>query len=532
MLRSVRSQSSGRIIRISSAPLRVRYWLLGLLALASSLLLVLSFPDFNLTYLAWIAILPLLFAIDGLAPRKAFAVSYLTGVVFFLGVGYWLIHVTLPGMIGVVLFMGLYFGIFGLIVSYRLQFTGYRLLFLIPAAWVTMEWLRSTLLGGFGWSLLAHSQSRNLPIIQIADITGAYGVSFIVALVNAAIFLTVKDICAKKFKKIPYLLITVFLLYISVAYGILRVKNIFTGQSVRVAVVQGNIPQDRKWDALFAEEILSKYERLTVDSSKEKPDLIIWPETSVPGYLGRERILSERLRALAASVGTHILAGAPTERSAKIEYYNSAILFSDDGRVVDQYDKIHLVPFGEYLPFKAVFSFVENFAPSPIGDFSFGRDYKVFKFMIERGSTEKDIGWKLIKKVKFSCLICFEDIFPDMARKFVKNGAAFLVNITNDAWFGNSSAPYQHVQCSVFRAVENRVNVVRAANTGLSCFIDQKGRVTDVVSSGGKDLFIEGYRSRDIILTPTRTFYTFYGDLFAYACMLYVLFCFILKNKK
>jgi len=502
-----------------------------ILAITSSLLLILSFPNFNVTYLAWIAVLPLLFALDGKALRRAFGISYLAGVLFFLGVGYWLIHVTLPGMIGVVLFMGLYFGLFAAILNYALPVPGYRAMFFIPATWVTMEWFRSTLLGGFGWSLLAHSQSRNLPIIQIADITGAYGVSFIIVLVNAAIFLTVKDIRAKKFKKIPYLLVTIFILYVSVAYGILRVKNIFTGQSIRVAVVQGNIPQDKKWDAEFAAEILSKYERLTKDSSKEKPDLIIWPETSVPGYLGKEKVFSERLRALAESVRTQILAGAPTEKGAEAAYYNSAILFSADGRVIDQYDKIHLVPFGEYLPLKAIFSFVENFAPSPIGDFSPGRDYKVFKFMIERGSAEKDIGWKLIKKVKFSCLICFEDIFPDMARKFVKNGAAFLVNITNDAWFGRSSAPYQHAQCSIFRAVENRVNVVRAANTGLSCFIDQKGRITDAVSSGNKELFIEGYRSRDIILTPTRTFYTSYGDIFAYACILYTLY-FIMNRKR
>ena len=512
-----------------------------LLAVASSLLLILAFPNFYLTHLAWIAIIPILFAVDGQSPRKAFAIFYLTGILFFLGTIYWLIHVTLPGMIAVVLFLGLYFGLFGLMLSKVLPTTppglsarkaggGYRTLFFIPAAWVTMEFLRSTLFGGFGWPLLAHSQSVNLPIIQIADMTGAYGVSYIIVLVNAAIFLTIKDMRFARFQKVPYLLLAVFILYVSVAYGILRVKNIFTGQTIRVAVVQGNIPQHQKWDASRAEEILAKYERLTKDASKEKPDLIIWPETSVPGYLGRERILSERLRTLASSVATQILAGAPTEKGAEEAYYNSAVLFSGDGRVIDSYDKIHLVPFGEYLPFKSVFSFVENFAPSPIGDFSPGREYKVFKFIIERASGGKDIGWKLIKKVKFSCLICFEDIFPGMAREFVKNGASFLVNITNDAWFGNSSAPYQHAQCSVFRAVENRVNVVRAANTGLSCFIDQRGSISDAVSSNGREIFIEGYKARDIILTPTRTFYTSYGDIFAYLCIFYTLYC-IMKSR-
>ena len=205
--------------------------------------------------------------------------------------------------------------------------------------------------------------------------------------------------------------------------------------------------------------------------------------------------------------------------------HNSALLFSGDGRVVDKYDKIHLVPFGEYVPFKKVLSFVEKFARSPIGDFSAGKKCTVFKFFVERRSGDDSQAWKLLKKVKFSCLICFEDIFPGLTRQFVKNGAVFLVNITNDAWFGRSSAPYQHAQCSVFRAVENRVNVIRAANTGLSCFIDQKGRIADKVESGGKDLFIDGYRVRDITLTQTRTFYTAYGDVFVYVCIIYVLLC-------
>ncbi|MCX5679677.1 MAG: apolipoprotein N-acyltransferase, partial [Candidatus Omnitrophica bacterium] len=204
---------------------------------------------------------------------------------------------------------------------------------------------------------------------------------------------------------------------------------------------------------------------------------------------------------------------------------NSAVLFSGEGRIVDRYDKIHLVPFGEYVPLKKLFSFVEKFARSPIGDFSPGKEYKVFKFFIERRSASEDATWKLLKKAKFSCLICFEDIFPDLTRQFVRSGAVFLVNITNDAWFGKTSAPYQHMQCSVFRAVENRVNVVRAANTGLSCFIDQKGRVNAVVESGGRSLFMDGFKTYDIILTPTRTFYTAYGDVFTYICILYVLLC-------
>jgi apolipoprotein N-acyltransferase len=195
------------------------------------------------------------------------------------------------------------------------------------------------------------------------------------------------------------------------------------------------------------------------------------------------------------------------------------VLFAEDGSVVSRYDKLHLVPFGEYVPANNALRFVEKFAPRPIGDFVKGDDYTVFKFFIERNSRKQDASWKLLKKVRFSCLICFEDIFPELAREFVKRGALFLVNITNDAWFGNTGAAYQHAQASVFRAVENRVNVVRAANTGLSCFIDPKGAITAEVSSGGRRLFVDGFKSESIAIAKTQTFYNKYGDLFAYLCM-------------
>ena len=167
---------------------------------------------------------------------------------------------------------------------------------------------------------------------------------------------------------------------------------------------------------------------------------------------------------------------------------------------------------------------MHKFAPRPIGDFTAGKDFTVLKVQLKRESKDNNYSWKLVKNVRFSPLICFEDIFPDLARGFVRNNIDFLVNITNDAWFGRSSAAYQHAQASIFRAVENRINVLRAANTGLSCFIDQKGRITTSVSDKGKDLFVSGYKVSEIILSRARTVYSVYGDIFAYACMLLTAF--------
>lgn len=491
------------------------------LAALSAVFLILSFPDFNVGFLAWFALVPLLIAIDGWKPLKAFLVSYLSGIIFFIGTIYWLIHVTLPGMIAVALYLGLYFGIFGLTVSFLLttnrerRATSYELLFCIPASWVVLEWIRAHFLTGFGWVLLGYSQSYTLPVIQIADTVGVYGVSFIIVLTNAAIFIAISDIKAKKVS-VGIISIALLLVFISLAYGVVRLRNIFTGENIKVALIQGNIPQVQKWDARFREEITKRYTDLTEEASAEKPDLIIWPETSVPGFLEGEKDLFDKVGDLARSVNTPLLVGTVSE-DKNSDYYNSAALVLPTGEIGGRYDKLHLVPFGEYIPFKKALAFVEKFAPVPIGDCESGSSYTVLSLFIERRSADGGASLKLLKKIRFACLICFEDIFPELSREFIKRGAGFLVNMTNDAWYKRSGANIQHAQASVFRAVENRTNVVRAANTGLSCFIDQKGRIT-----GAVDMYKSGFGVGVITLNRARTFYNVYGDLLVYGCMIFL----------
>ncbi len=497
-----------------------------------AVLLTLSFPLFNLWLLAWVGFIPLFFALENQKPLKAFLISYLTGFLFFLGTIYWLIHVTLPGMLIVVAYLALYFGFFGLIICgyirytiYDIRYTNYGILFLIPAAWVALEWIRAHALTGFGWNLLGYSQSFNLPIIQIADISGAYGVSFLIVMFNVALYMSIKNIKSDKEIHAP-LAIAALLLLVVFGYGIFRLNNVFVGEKMKVAIVQGNIPQDEKWDRHFTESILLKYQGLTKKAFIEKADLVIWPETSIPGFVENEEDLICAVKDLVTGINAPLLAGAPRYKDTKsgTSYYNSAFLFLKDGNVGGHYDKIHLVPFGEYVPFKGLLSFVHRFAPRPIGDCAAGKNFTVFRFLLERAVRGEGYSLKLSKKVSFSCLICFEDIFPDLARRFAAKNADFLVNITNDAWFGKSSAAYQHAQASIFRAVENRINVLRAANTGLSCFIDQKGRIAAKVMESGKDLFVDGFKVQEIVLSRARAIYTVYGDIFAYICIFFTVF--------
>lgn len=494
------------------------------LSVLAALLLILSFPPFNIWIFAWMAFIPLLFAIEGQKPLRAFLLSYLTGYLFFIGTIYWLIHVTLPGMFAIAAYLAIYFGLFGVIVSYSQLPTPNYKLFFIPAAWVALEWIRAHALTGFGWNLLGYSQSFNLPVIQISDISGVYGVSFLVVMFNTAVYLTIKNLRKKKDVGIPLIIVS-FFIFLVLGYGYFRLNNIFTGEKIRIAVIQGNIPQNEKWDPDFSDMIMAKYLKLTKEAAKGKCDLIVWPETSVPGFIENEKDMLDKVKYLVSDVNTPVLVGAPRYEDTKkgTLYYNSAYLFSKDGRIAGRYDKVHLVPFGEYVPLKNVFAFVERFSRRPIGDFTAGKDYTVFRFFLGRSANDKDARWQFMKKVSFSCLICFEDIFSPLAREFVKRKANFLINMTNDAWFGRSGASYQHAQASIFRAVENRINMIRAANTGLSCFIDQKGRVTARVSDGKNDQFVDGFSVHDIVLSRTKTIYSVYGDVFAYICLLFTI---------
>ncbi len=495
------------------------------LSLLSGVLLILSFPPFDFYPLAWIAIIPLLISLWEKGGKTAFFLGTLTGFVYFAGTVYWTFNsiyfygnvtaaVSVLLVIALSLYLGVYIGIFSMLFNF-LSRSRFPALFLVPVIWVTLEFLRSYALTGFPWSLLGYSQYKFLSLIQIADVTGVYGVSFLVAALNGAIF----DVVAywpKRLSTMPLydrwpmtigLLALACVITVSLFYGLWRLNTEEEGQEILVSVIQGNIEQDKKWNANFKRKIMDTYKRLTAKAAARSPDLIIWPETAVPFIFGNDDALTTELIDFQKSFSNYLLFGSVTEKNQD-QFANSAVLMSPDGGVLSVYDKVHLVPFGEYVPLREMFPFVDKLVVG-IGDFLPGGEYTVMD----------------IPSARISTLICYEIIFPGMVRKFANKGANLFVSITNDAWFGRTSAPYQHFSMAVFRAVENRVPVLRAANTGISGFIDTRGRI-----QGESDIFIEDVLTQSLTIGFfKKSFYSRYGDLFAFFCI--IIFVLLMANN-
>ena len=469
------------------------------LSVFSAFLLSLPFSSGKLWIVSWFGFLPLFSSLRNKSGLQAFLLAYICGVVFWGFTVYWLVHVTLLGTVILILYLALYFGAFGPLFSIADRKLGIANLFFIPCTWVLLEYLRSHLFTGFPWALIGFSQYKNLPVIQISDITGALGVSFLLVFFNTGFYL----IWRGKMKLRIYF-ICAAILALSLGYGFYKLNRDPAcspdKSKVNVAVIQGNIPQHLKWDVGARDFILDRYKELTREAAKDNPALIIWPEASVPGILGEDDAVFEQVFSLAGSLNIDLLAGAVSR--SRDNYFNSALFIDKSGGLSRAYHKLHLVPFGEFIPFKKTFPFLQTIAP--IGDIQPGEEYTIFD-----------------KPGKFGVLICFEDLFPELSRRFVKNGAAFLVNITNDAWYKETSAAAQHFSASVFRAVENGVYLVRAANTGVSGFVDPRGRIVSPVrDTKGKEIFVRGFSSADICLAAARSFYNRYGDIFVLLCLL------------
>ena len=510
----------------------------------SGILLFVAFPPYNLAFLAWIALVPLFLAITGRKPVVAFLLSFISGSIFFLGIFNWILVVggyTYLHHAILAIYLGFYFAIFGGFFALVSRYWG-----MVPACvaapfiWISLEYLRSNLsFLALPWGLLAHSQHQNLIIIQVASIAGAYGVSFLIVLANAALatllypWIIRRKIFKAESSERPtrksissFAVAAVTLILLSLVYGIFVLTSPIEGNQISVSVVQGNIEQLKKLDKKYAPLIIRTYEDLTLAAARSKPNLIIWPETATPKSINADPGLKKRVKHIAESAGAYLLIGSShvfkfkrnVPKSAKVR--NSALLVSSDpkAKILQQYDKIRLFPFGEYTPYKDKIPWSYIDVPE-LNNYIRGKEYTVFK----------------LPDFQFSVTICWENLFPDHVRQFVREGAQFIVNITNEAWFGRTAAPYQFVSMNVFRAVENRVFVVRCANTGISCFIDPRGRVVDTVKDGqGSEIFVRGVLNGMIIPLNSNTIYTQLGDWLVWASILvsFVLLLFALFKGK
>ncbi|GFE58093.1 apolipoprotein N-acyltransferase [Geobacter sp. AOG1] len=483
-----------------------------LLALLSGVLVALSFPKPALSLLAWFAFVPLLLALGKKSPKKAFKLGFVCGATAFAGLLYWLnivmvtygkLHWSVSGCLYLLLVA--YLALFVAVPVWlmrRGELAGVSSLVSLPVLWVGLEYLRSFLLSGFPWASLGYSQFRTLPLIQVADITGVYGLSFAIVLANVVVYRILRGLFGREREGYPTAgaVVLLVLLVAMVGYGFYRLRQPEEGKPFRVALIQGNISQDVKWDPAFQEATVAIYERLSRQAVADgETDLVVWPESAAPFFFQNDTTYTPRIRNLARELKTPLVFGSPAfEQDDRGKHYlNSAFLLAPTGEAVGRSDKIHLVPFGEYVPLARFIPFVHKLVEG-IGDFSPG----------ER-AIPLDTGKGMI-----GVLVCFEGIFPELSRAYVQAGARVLVNISNDAWYKRSSAPYQHLSMTVFRAVENRVPLVRATNTGITAIIDCRGHVRAATR-----LFQEAVLTGEVRLGTGATFYSRYGDLFAGLCL-------------
>lgn len=494
-----------------------------LASLLSGILTALAFPHWSLWPLAWVGLIPLFWAIKEGSPRQGMVLGWIAGALHYGVILYWLVEtmqvygqlpliMAVAVMVLLVLYLAGFWALFGALETLLANRLKLPLPALVPPLWVSMEILRSVLLSGFPWALLGYSQWEVTPLVQLADLTGIYGVGFLIVGANGALASLMMEMARRH--RVPWSSLGGLCFWGALVagawlYGHARISEIEAlsekAPSITVGIAQGNLEQSIKWDPAFQEATLSRYEAQTRELvERAGAALVLWPETAVPFFFQKEGPLRDSLLELASRLRVELLFGSPAFGSVEGRrvFYNRAYLVGPDGRVLGSYDKMHLVPFGEYVPLQRLLPFVREMVTA-IGDFSPGKDPRPMV-----SSTGARLGVS----------ICFESIFPEISRAEAGQGADLLANLTNDAWFGQSAAPHQHLSMLSMRAVETRRWIVRAANTGISAVIDACGRVVSRTP-----LFETTWIVDRVPRLGVDSFYTVHGDLFAWACSLWTL---------
>jgi apolipoprotein N-acyltransferase len=492
-------------------------------AVLSGFLAGAAFPKIEWPFMAWIAFIPLLAVLARKGARRPYLVGWLAGTVFYGILLYWIPAVPshYAGMstalsLGVylllILVLGMSWALFALAFSFMHKRRPAAAFAAAPFLWVGVEYLLTHVLTGFPWGLVGLSQYGNLSLIQIASVTGVYGVSFVLVLFQSLFVYSIRAA-----RRLPFAFGIVLMVLVHLG-GFLSMGRVTpTERSFPAAVIQGNVSSEIYWTQTGPDKIMTLFEEhmdLTRQASEKGAKLVIWPEFTVPLCFSCDDPLYQSFKGVLTrfveETGTSLLVGS-NETSGPPEaklYFNSSLCLNP-GRPVTSYATMHLVPFGEYTPYKKILGFVEKVSHA-IGELTPGSGPALHTF----------------RDLKFGTPICYEVIFPNLVRRFTKAGADFLVTITNDGWYGRSSAPYQHFANAVLRAVENRRFLLRAATTGISGVIDPYGRVLARSEIGVKTFLAE-------TVTPSSalTFYARFGDVFSWACLtigalLFIVACF------
>lgn len=487
-----------------------------MLAILAGAFLILPFRVEAMYPVTWFALVPLLIAIRGRKLIHATGLGWLAGTAAHLIGVYWLVGTMVRfGGIYLLISLLLFLIIAAALGTIYIPFVlACRLLpmrhidgtlsgtLLIAAAFTAGEYIFPSV---FPWRI-GYSQMRIPELVQIADITGAYGVTFITALCSAVLYQLVVSFKMKT-RRYPWqgAIVLVILITGCLGYGAVRLDTVRAAMAdadkIRIALLQPNVPFDEKFDPALADRHNKELFRMSVQAAADNVKLVIWPET---GY--RSPILGEAKQLevpVSLPSNTYLYIGANVFDKVPGGYtaHNSVLAVAADGSIVGRYDKHHLFPFGEYLPLSDIFPFLKKYS-GPISDFKAGTGPPVQAFP---------------NSIVVGPLICYEDIFPGMSRHAVKKGARVLVNQTNDAWFGDTAAPHQHLQLARFRSIENRVPMVRATNSGVTAIVGPNGEVTRQLNVFTRDMIVA-----DVALPSIITFYTVYGDVFALLCLLSV----------
>jgi len=516
--------------------------------MASGFLCAACFAPFDQSWICWIALAPLIVAIwfSGKNSKRRWLrnllLGYVAGLVFFTTTFGWL------GALGdlyqsfflhglsflLSIYLAMHFAFWAWVVgllkpnSFVTSWRNLLVAFVAASAWATHEWARGWLFSGFGWNGLGVALHAQFPMIQIAEFTGVVGLSFAIAFANVIAVTTplrlYAEIRAQRMRPHFDLVLTMIGIVALLAFGLNRIQRASPSKALRVAAVQAGVPQLQKFDPQFSAQVFEKFKRLSeIALGANPPDLLVWPESSMPDPVRDQNSESYRfVMNFAGTTKTDLMLG--TLDFEQDHDYNAALLVSNNGQRTQIYRKIHLVPFGEYIPLRHSFPVFAAIASTWVpGDFARGTEHTIFN--LTNGET------------RVAPLICFEDTVGELVRHFVLNGANLLVDVTNDGWFLHSFGSHQHVANAIFRCVENRRPMVRAANTGVTCFVNEFGRVTQILQDDTGNTFTEGVLSGSVDVPENLqqlTFYTRHGEWFAESCAvttaLAVIFIFIRRK--